>query len=220
MTNQGPYANSPFTPPQGATATAGQSGQPGWGPQNGQQPPNGAAQQFAQEAPPKRREMSGGTAWTLTLMIPLVLIVGGYALLHLFFGRVMPTAVDAGKYVLEMADGDTVTCAFDAESPAGALDCVSDDIPEANLAGDLAATAQPLAAPADVPADGAPAEDIPAEEVPLDGTLTSGTVYEIETADGTVTIDMSDDNRILISGDGREVAIAPDRVTVDDEDAS
>ncbi len=30
--------------------------------------------------------MSGAAAWTLTLAIPLVVIIGGYALLHLFFG--------------------------------------------------------------------------------------------------------------------------------------
>lgn len=82
MSTQGPYANSPFTPPQNGTMPTGQSG---WAPQNGQQPPIGTPQQFTQ-APPERREMSGAAAWTLTLAIPLVVIIGGYALLHLFFG--------------------------------------------------------------------------------------------------------------------------------------
>lgn len=205
MTTQGPYANSPFPPQQGGAAF---TGQPGWAPQNGQQP-NGAAQQFTQ-TPPKRWEMSRTAAWTLTLAIPLVFIIGGYALLHLFFGKTMPTTVDAGKYVLEMADGDRVTCAFDAETPGGALDCTSEDIPDANLTGGLAAAAQPLTQLTDVPTDGVPALDI----------LTSGTVYEIDTSDGTLTIDMSDDDRILISGEGRDLEITPDGITVDDEDAS
>jgi hypothetical protein len=205
MTTQGPYANSPFPPQQGGVAL---TGQPDWAPQNGQQP-NGAAQQPTQ-TPPKRREMSGAAAWTLTLAIPLAVLIGGYALLHLFFGKTMPTTVDAGKYVLEMADGDRVTCAFDAETPGGALDCASEDIPDANLTGGLAAAAQPLTQSTDVPADGVPALD----------TLTSGTVYEIDTTDGTLTIDMSDDDRILISGDGRELEITPGGVTVADEVAS
>lgn len=208
MTTQGPNANFPPSPQQGGTMSTGQSS---WAPQNGQQP-NGAPQQFT-EAPPKRREMNAGTAWALTLLIPLVVVLGGYALLHLFFGRVMPTPVDAGRYVLEMADGDTVTCTFDATTPGGSLDCESEDIPDANLSGSLSAAAQTLAQSIGLPSDG----------VPVLGTLTNGTVYDIETSDGTMTIDMSADNRILISGDGRDLEITPDGVTVteaDEADAS
>ncbi|CUU66584.1 hypothetical protein ACTXKQ_09300 [Corynebacterium variabile] len=75
MTTQGPYANSPFPAPQGGPAPAGQAG---W-----QQQPNGA--QFAPQ-PPAHRQMGEGVAWTFTFLIPLVVVLGGYSLLHLFFG--------------------------------------------------------------------------------------------------------------------------------------
>lgn len=121
-----------------------------------------------------------------------MLILGGYTLLHTFFAKGMPTPIQAGKYLLDM-DDEKATCAFDAQTPAGALDCVSEDIPDANLTGGLGDAVQQFTRSTGAPADGVPVLDTP--DVPL-------------------TVDISDEDRSLLSGTGRDLEITPDRATV------
>lgn len=203
MTTQGPFTNTPFAAPSNGQAAPYQQ-------MPGQEMPHGAVPMT--EPPAKRRRMGEGGAWACALLIPLVLVLGGYGLAYAFFGKEMPTKIEAGKYVLEMAGGKKVECAFDDATPDGAFRCASSDMEWTDAAGtavngisgDLSAGAAAVTESADTTSD---------NTVPLD-TLTSGTIYEIDTPNGALTVDMKGEERVLISGAGRDVEFTTEAIEV------
>lgn len=193
MTTQGPFTNSPYQPQQNDRFQRPQM--PDGQVMNGQAPPN-VTPRFLEEEPKRRKRPSSAAGWTLAILVPLVLVLGGYGLAYAFFGKEMPTKIEAGKYVLEMAGGEKVECLLEDPGAGSAFTCASDELKWDNTEGDPVSV---FASATDAPEEELLSR-LSADNNPLtdESTLTHGKVYELETENGTVSVDMTSDDHIDI----------------------
>ena len=208
MTTQGPFTNSPYQPQQNDRFQRPQM--PDGQVMNGQAPPN-VTPRFLEEEPQRRKRPSSAAGWTLTILVPLVLVLGGYGLAYAFFGKEMPTKIEAGKYVLEMAGGEKVECLLEDPGVAEAVSCTSDDLewtdPEGNPFGSFSSFFTPGTDQEKTELNERFLTDAsPLTEVT---TLSHGKVYELDTPSGTISIDMTNENHIDITGVDGEAPVSP-----------
>lgn len=214
--------------------------------------------------------MGEGAAWTLTLVIPLVLVLGGYGLLYALFAVESDDAVGAsenaavpvvtstvpeashtgpssvvpgpdtteesvssaapspsaaalspgppepapapaapaaeqispGNYELELAGGSTVRCQMYSPEMGMFLAC------QTNNVGWTDDTGQPVNS-VSIRFNPARAQGVLGDlgNITMEGTLATGGIYEMSTADGPLRIDTTDPDRIVFTGNGEEAWI-------------